>query len=327
MGTLFANETLKFLTINVWSGLTYKGAFTVKTYETKEQRAFRYGILVNELKKLEPDVISVNEANMLPGYARRLARDLDYDFVFDVGLGGVRLGPVGLPTNLREGDVILAKRHLNLSLVGARGLSGGYAGNFASFHFKDSTQIVAAKITVGKREVLVCSTHWHASEFAGNSNLKSLVDRYTNNDLDGEQILSKISDAIEGRVIRLEEARKTIEYIDEIAAELPVVLMGDFNALPRSDELMVLQEAGFADSWSRNRTPGYTWDEVGNTNILKYMAAENPGAAPRRDRIDYIFFKGDGMSLVSSRVVLDKTVYDVHPSDHYGVLSEISISE
>lgn len=326
-GLLYADQTLKFVTINVWSGLTYEGTFTTKTYETKEERTFRYGILVNELKRLDPDIIAVNEANMLPGYARRLARDLEYDYVFDVGLGGVRLGPVGFPTNLREGDVILAKKHLNLALVGSRGLSGGYAGNFASFHFKDATQVIAAKITVGKTEVLLCNTHWHASEFAGNPDLKILVDRFTDGQIGGEEIVSRISDAVEGSAIRLEEAAKMIEYIAEIAGELPVILMGDFNALPDSNEIGALLNEGFEDSWNGNRIPGYTWDEVGNTNILKYMRADDSTLPPRQDRIDFIFFRGEGVSAASSRVVLDEPVYDVHPSDHYGVMSEITFPE
>jgi len=60
------------------------------------------------LKELSPDIIAVNEANKLPGYARSLSKELDYDQIHHIGLGGLRIGPIGLPVYLREGDVLLA---------------------------------------------------------------------------------------------------------------------------------------------------------------------------------------------------------------------------
>jgi hypothetical protein len=73
-------------------------------------------------------------------------------YIHHVGLGGVRIGPVGLPVNLREGDVILAREDLELEYIGRKALTGGAVGNFFTFHFGDATQIVAGKIRVGGRE-------------------------------------------------------------------------------------------------------------------------------------------------------------------------------
>lgn len=322
---VMANNQISFLTINVWSGLTYEGKLKVQTYESRDQRAFRYGLLVNEIKKLDPDVISINEANMLPGYARRLARDLDYDYLFAVGLGGIRLGPVGFPTNLREGNVILAKKFLNLSVVGNRKLSGGYAGNFASFHLGDSTQAICGKITVGEQAVYVFATQWHSSYFSDRATLKELVDLYQEDRLPGQEYLHRVQDAIEGQSIRMVEAATLLEFVNQTAGEGSAVMLGDFNALPDSAEIGMILESGFSDCWNivPSRNPGYTRDELQNSNIKSFQRQENEPSAPRRDRIDYIFYKGENVAVKSAGVVLNDETYEIHPSDHFGVLAVI----
>ncbi len=111
-------EGLTVLTINVWSGLDYRGSFRMGEYERKEVRERRTQALIGELQRLSPDVVALNEANKLPGYGRRLAKALGYDRVWHVGLGGLRAGPVGIPSNLREGDALLARPGLALRPAG-----------------------------------------------------------------------------------------------------------------------------------------------------------------------------------------------------------------
>ena len=67
---------IRILTINVWSGLTYKGFFKMGEYQDNPEK--RYELLVSEIRKLTPDIIAIQEANPLPRYAKRLAADLDY---------------------------------------------------------------------------------------------------------------------------------------------------------------------------------------------------------------------------------------------------------
>ena len=328
---------VKFLTVNVWSGLTYKGTFRSGMYESKDQRAFRYGLLVNELREIDPDVIALNEANMLPGYAKRISRDLGYDFIYAVARGGVRLGQVGFPINLREGEVILAKRYLNLTLLGSKGLLGGYAGNFASFHLKEATRILAGKITVGEREVVVFNTMWHDS--LSPSRLNEQITLYDSREIEGAELLARVENAVQGREIRLEEAQKTVQFINDVTgvgesaaqteppgsvAEEPViVMMGDFNALSDSDEILLLKKAGLIDSWDGSEVPGHTWDESTNTNILKFFAETDGSPSPYRERSNYIFYRGDAVRVASLGLVLNDTTYDTHPSDHFGVLVEL----
>ena len=326
--SLVGPDTVSILTINVWSGLTHVGALRSKTYESKEERSFRYGLLTNGLKELDPDIIALNEANMLPGYAKRLARDLGREYVYSVSRGGVRLGPVGFPINVREGEAILSRSFFNIVSLGSRGLSGGYAGNFASFHFQEATGVLGAKITIGERDVFLFVTQWHRSEFDSSTNLSSLVESYTSAQIEGGRLLELVADAVEGHAIRLEEARKTLAFIDEIAGDNPVILMGNLNTLPFSGEIALVTESGFRDAWEEIRDPGYTWDESANTNVKKIIELDGRDPSdPGRHRIDYIFFRGEGLRVVSAKTVLDETTFDIHPSSHYGVMVEIDFND
>ena len=95
--------SLRILDINVWSGLDYKGSIKMGEYETESVREKRYQALLTQIKQLDPDIIGIHEANKLPYYAKRLAEAIGYDVFYHVGVAGVRLGPIGLPCNLREG--------------------------------------------------------------------------------------------------------------------------------------------------------------------------------------------------------------------------------
>lgn len=318
-------QTLRVVTINVWSGLDYKGSFKMGEYEDKAARQERYRILVEQLKDLGPDLISVNEANKLPGYARRLARDLGYDYVYHLGVAGVRIGCLGLPVNLREGDVLLAKKWLGLRGRGRRQLSGGPVGNCFAFHFSDATQIVAGRITFARVPVYVFTTHWHASPKATDLETQTRVNQYRSSKAVSETIPAGIREMIAGQEWRLGEAHKTVEFIEKVAGANPAIIMGDFNALSFSDEIGVLKRAGFVDAFSMtDSTAGYTWDELLNTNINSYYLK---GAAikQRRERVDYIFVRGMGLNVVDAAVVLDRAIDCRHPSDHFGVMAEIEI--
>jgi len=112
---------------------------------------------------LDADIITMQEVNPLPSKAKRIARDLDMDFIYHVGEGGVRIGPFGFPSNLRQGDAIFAKKELNLEWVGRKRTTGGFAGNFFSFHFNDASQILAGKVMVNDQPLHIFTTHWHSS--------------------------------------------------------------------------------------------------------------------------------------------------------------------
>ncbi|MBO6939945.1 MAG: endonuclease/exonuclease/phosphatase family protein [Deltaproteobacteria bacterium] len=121
-----------------------------------------------------------------------------------------------------------------------------------------------------------------------------------------------------------------------IAAEAPAdgryppILMGDLNAEPESDEIRYLlgyttlgepESVRFADVWQyAEPQPSVTFD--GQTNPFASEHHEPPR------RIDYILvrgpsFDGHGRPVAVQRV-FDQAVDGIHPSDHYGVMADLT---
>ncbi len=317
-------ETLSVATINAWSGLTYQGIFSVGEYEDRATRAFRFGLLADALLALQPDVIALQEANPLPRYAEELAGRLPgYDSVSAVRQAGVRVGPVGLPANLREGEILLADRARGLTRTAVKQLAGPGAGDLAAFQFGSGTQMLAGTIEVGGRTVHLFTTRWSPSPQADRNRLVGLVDEYLSDSLSGDELARLIGEAVRGSERRRREARESVAFINETAGREPVILMGSLFALPGSDEIRILREAGFVDVWAAvGPSAGYTFDATSNANIIEYELASHPG---ERERYDYIFIRGDGIVARSARIILSTPTYGVHPSAHYGIYAEIRI--
>ena len=315
-------ENISVVTVDVWSGLTYSGVFRVREYEDRAARSFRYDLLASGLEALSPDIVAIQDANPLPSYVDRLAGDLGYDAVYAVRQAGVRIGPVGLPANLREGSAILAVRSRALSQLPTRQLTGGGAGNLAAFQLGAASHVVAAQVRVADRPVYVFTTRWTPSPHANREDMRTLVDRYSAEDLSGGELLDLIGEAVEGAERRKLEAEKTLVYINEVAGKEPVILMGSFHALAGSEEIQLLKDAGFVDVWQVvGRGAGETYDPAANTNI------RNHGLSPSSDaeRIDYIFIRGEDIAARSIRLVFNRPTYGVFPSDHYGLYAELRV--
>ena len=122
------------------------------------------------------------------------------------------------------------------------------------------------------------------------------------------------------------------DFARELArtADLPPVLMGDFNARPDSTEMRYLRGLAsiegrstyYQDAWEicRPRDLGWTWD---NRNRFAAYAHEPDS------RIDYVLVgqrdaRGRGV-VGGAQLVFEQPVGDVFASDHFGVLAEIRV--
>ncbi|MFA7482067.1 MAG: endonuclease/exonuclease/phosphatase family protein [Vulcanimicrobiota bacterium] len=128
--------------------------------------------------------------------------------------------------------------------------------------------------------------------------------------------------------VRQLQVRDISRLVASVQSELPPILMGDFNAVPESDEIRLLTglmeppvpNQVFYDAWqvANAPDPGFTWHR---SNIYTAAALE-----PDR-RLDYIFVgrpTATGVGHVRScRMVGTEAVGGVFPSDHYGVAAEI----
>ena len=113
------------------------------------------------------------------------------------------------------------------------------------------------------------------------------------------------------------------------SSQLPLVLTGDFNAGPGSDEVRRLngESAPYPgapevfDAWRyvRGTEPGYTWDRSN-----PHVAGPEPSY-----RIDYVFtgrHRDDGRGRpVAARLFGADPIDGVVPSDHYGVVVDLAV--
>ncbi len=331
-------EELKVVTINVWSGLDYEGTLKMGRYETKEIRNNRYQLLVSELGKLDPDVICINEANPLPRFARKLARDLKMDYVQYINLGGIHIGCVGIPVNLRHGDAILAKKGLKLKSLGKERVSGGgIITNFFTFHLSEARQVMGGIVDFAGKKIYIFNTHIHPSLPNKPSFMEKVNAFYDEGKLTKEELTEAKAGIVKGAERRKNEIVRILNWISETAPKgAPVILAGDFNAEVDTEEMRQIIDFGFIDTFAEKNpdTPGLTWNPETNLNIITYYS---PGVGEmnpvdRLDnltqyRIDFIFVSGGIVAddIVESKVVLDREVGGQHPSDHYGVMSIIRI--
>jgi endonuclease/exonuclease/phosphatase family metal-dependent hydrolase len=260
-------------------------------------------------------------------------------------VGGLRVGAIGLPWNLREGDVLLAKPDLSPTFAGRRQLSGGYVGNVVTVHFSDAIQILAIKIINQNRPLFVFVTHWHASLLPLPDVTQQASTLVESGKWSAAEYTKMVADMAQGAAWRFSEAQKTVEFIRTTAGASPFVLMGDFNALDRSPAIAHLLAFGMVDAFRavRPEDPGFTWDPGTSVNHqLYYRKTERlDGDRSLSDtlhdvwqvtpkRIDYIFvgpvseITAGHLSVTSSRVVLNDIINGVHTSDHYGVFADIS---
>jgi endonuclease/exonuclease/phosphatase family metal-dependent hydrolase len=309
------NIKLKVLTANVWSGLDYRGTFKFGEYESDEIRERRFEVLIKQIKELDPDIIFTQEANPVGNYASRLAEELDFDEIHQVCNAGIKFGPLGIPSNFKEGIVILARKDLQLEEYNTSKLTGSFGiyGDLLSIHFDESRFFLVGKIKINNTPIFVINTH-----------------------LGSEPPYDSI-----GVQARKNEIKKILQYITDLNKH-PVVLGGDFNAAPESEEIKTITDGKILfDTFSKNTSNKiFTWDPVKNPNITfstnhfdacgEKLSDEEIRSAdydnvPRK--IDYIFLNNKFLidDVLNADIKLDSMIEGVYASDHFGVLTNINL--
>ena len=335
-------KTLKVMILNIWSGLDYKGVMTMGQYESDEAREARYQALISEIRETDPDIIGLKEVNDRNGFLSRLIDDLNYDAIFHVAVSGLKIGTIGIPWNLREGDALLAKKSLNLQKVGRNQLSGGgFVWNYASFHLDDATQVLVGKITVNGTSIYAAVTHLHASP-PDLPEYRNLINEYSKTYGYSESEAEKAGGLLtENQEWRNNEFRLLDEYLTEVVPiDRPLIMMGDFNADSSWPEIKRFQNRGYTNTFAAvNKEQKYTWDAAENQNIRTHYLRDlnkkretlyghlEDTLTASRLTLDYIFSRSmnEPESIIRSDLCADRLIGGVHPSDHFGVVTEFRL--
>jgi endonuclease/exonuclease/phosphatase family metal-dependent hydrolase len=338
-------DRLKILTINVWSGVDYIGNWRFGEYESAEQREERFNVLLEQIRTLDPDIVFIQEANFLDRYVERLAGALSFEQINQVVNAGIKFGSVGPPVNFKEGMAILARPSLRIEKSDAWKLSGspGIHSSFLTLHLDESVLALVGKVYVNNTPLYLVNVHLHATpprHPAIEDTLNGFREQGVIDDRTYDRLISRWQKGIDRRS---REVKRLLTYLNKLPSGSPVIVAGDFNAIPESNEMILFKGRNhFIDTYEygiKNRE--FTWDPVNNPNILfstrplldMYANAHADELLPTvgdlmQRRIDYIFLNSlfSGEDILYSAVVIDSSIGNVYASDHFGMFTEIDIS-
>ena len=335
-------QSLRVATINVWSGLDYSIGCTSGRYETEAEQLARFRLLVNELREQKPDIIAIQESNPVRKFSIAFAESLDYDEIHQSVNGGIRIAGAGIPTNLDEGIAILAHPRLQLRKERSYKISGGFGlhGDFLSLQMQEANFMLVGKIVAEGNSILVATLHPKAVVPL------TMLDTILVWQKDGrisESQYTTLSASIEDEASQRETSfESSIEELESDYPDQAIILLGDFNAAPQSNELRWLtQSRSFFDIVPDDDSLIATWDPGININInasvspvladgsLKSQSEQLGAAYDRtRRRIDYILLNAKCRMAVeeqTARIFLNEPQNGLYASDHYGVVAELTL--
>ncbi len=338
--------TLRIVNLNTWIGLLVRGVFGVETIEPDGHKDQRTRALVEELRERDPDVITLQECLPLPRFARQVATALDYDLIWRVGNGGVRVLGVGIPpTKLGRGEglAILAKRSLNLRKLSIKRLSGrGFVNNYVSLQLGPMRYAVAAMIDKDGEQAIVCCTHIRygfPSQQAFDEGWARLLARGVVDKPTPPRWLLRLLES--NRTTRDLEIARLASWLTALSAEhgAPVVLGADFNldpGAPQIDEF--LAQTGYTNALPRFMPKGtLTWDPTDNYNVRLGLQMTFPDGEPKSmilqlmaylDAIpqtpDHVMWS-PGFEPTAAGLAFTEPRNGVLASDHYGIWADAAL--
>jgi endonuclease/exonuclease/phosphatase family metal-dependent hydrolase len=137
---------------------------------------------------------------------------------------------------------------------------------------------------------------------------------------------------------RVRQVRRLLAWVATVIPGTPVIVCGDFNAIPGSPEITLMKEIfTSAHETVHGCEPRYTCPTplvCGGrvrgpvTRTLLRLFSNTPGK-PWRDTLDYIFVS-PGVSVLTCDLFLDRPSPQdptLYASDHFGLAATVAISE
>jgi endonuclease/exonuclease/phosphatase family metal-dependent hydrolase len=340
-----SRTALRLLTINVWSGLDYKGSLSFGAYESLQKRQARYHSLLVQIRELDPDVIFLQEVNPAAGFSSRLARDIGFSRCHQVCLGGIKLGPLGIPSNCKEGNAILARKSLRLQKVEDWKLSGSFGlyGDALTIHFDQAIFAQWARIFIDGRPLNLVNVHLVAVPPGVDPVLAADWEALRlQKGMPEKEYLQAQQQWQRNEKRQKMELRKLGEHLQKLSPALPLIVGGDFNIPATSPLISEFQAAaGLEDTFrAEEGSKIFSWDGTENRNVLFSSSQSDRLGKPLRGyelltalydsrprRIDYLFHSRHFLAadVLKGSIVLDHELDGAQPSDHFGVLADLQI--
>ncbi len=335
------DERVRVVTVNVWSGLDYHGAIRFGEYESRERREARFRTLIRDLRSVAPDVLFIQEANPADEFSARLADSLGLDEIHQVSNAGVKVAGFGPPLNFEEGIATLARKDLRIKEYSVWKLSGSFGlfGDDVTLNFDEAEFAQVGTVTLREGRVFLVNVHLSSTPPPDSTLLAELTaarDGRVISRSDSSMAQAKLE---AGATRRKDEVARLLEFIRGLPPGDPVILGGDFNAKPASDEIKMIVNSGLFPDAERTVCTGFTWDPGRNSNIA-YSTRLVDASGHRFDfddtlsalydtrgrTIDYIFFSKhfDSSGISRAHVIHDSDDEALTSSDHFGIMSDVT---
>ncbi len=284
---------LRILTYNLWHARV-----RAKRAEPEPERVARHRLQIEAIRRLDPDVVLLQEVSPAGELGRMFAEELGLDVRAAVANCGVQVRlpgrqgefgrRIGKPQGLVEGLTILARPELGLDWDRRVKLSGPPAlvSSGLCLQFAETKYAAMAAIAVPDAgTVIVADVHLHASATPGDEFLDGLAALVASGEVSA-QIEAKLKRTIEeGDARRQREAARLIEALGTLERRLEragiavvgTVVAGDLNVAPASPLLAWLRERGFEDAVASHGDPAMvTWDPVQNAIVQRIQTLRDP---------------------------------------------------
>ncbi|CAI4032117.1 Endo/exonuclease/phosphatase domain-containing protein [Nitrospira tepida] len=265
----------RVLTYNTLHGLDV-GRLWVRPGESEDDRTARITLQIDDMARVEPDVMLLQEVNPLPRMATAYvdglrARSLTYNEVHQVDACGVRPLPgVAVVPGLNNGLVVLAKAPLLVRKLAGLKLSGGFGlcRDRLGVQFGELRYALIAEVEnpASHRKLLVVSLHLHSGierdEYFTQRLLVAQSEGRIQDQASSQQILNALAEDQQQRVQELRTLLAELKRLQAAGSYVGILIGGDFNFEPDSPGYRELQEAGLRDTYTVARRTGelHTYD-------------------------------------------------------------------
>lgn len=334
---------MRIVNLNTWVGCLPRGVFgEVVSLEPPGHKKRRFDALLAELRERDPDFVTFQECLPLPSFAVDLAKALDYDVLWRVANGGLRLLGAGFPfgIGLGEGLAILGKKRHRMVSLGTKKLSGaGLVSNWGSLQVGPCRYAIAARAMVDGHPVIVVNTHVRYGFPSHDTFQAGWLEMHRRGVTKLPTPPKWVNDLTQDNgLVRDKEIQRLARWLLELRTKnqgAPVLVGADMNLDPDTPQMLdFVASTGYRNVLPERHPKVLTWDPRANANIAYGIDYKWPDGTDKPvilqmmaylDSIpqcpDHVLLS-PGLDLVDCGRAFDAPRAGTFASDHYGIWAD-----